>query len=213
MNLSIIGSKGSGKGTQIKHLLDKLKLISFSPGDLFRNKRTPLGRLAEKYVQRGELVPDDVVNALVAQWMTTVPPEKGVVFDGFPRTASQAMFLDEAFSDIGSKLDAVVHLDAPPEVIVDRLSGRRVCELCREEFHLASSPFKTCPSKLCEGQHLKQLPLDEPDVILILVKDFEHTIQPVLEYYTGTSRLVTIRADHPPQEVQAALLQALQPFR
>ena len=154
-----------------------------------------------------------IPNALVAQWMTTIPPEKGVIFDGSPRTASQSTFLDEMFGDIGRKLDVVVHLDAPAQVIVDRLSGRRVCGLCREEFHVASAPFETCPTKRCERQHSKRLPQDEPDVILILVKDFERTIQPVLEHYQGTGRLITVRADQLREHVQAAILQTLRPFR
>src|SRR6266850_714950 len=102
MNLSIIGTKGAGKGTQIARLVDNFNLVYFSPGTMFRDaakKKSPLGVIAERVMSRGELVPDDMVNGMVEEWLWTTSPTQSIVFDGFPRTLQQAEFLEQVFKD------------------------------------------------------------------------------------------------------------------
>ncbi|MBI2946361.1 MAG: nucleoside monophosphate kinase [Verrucomicrobia bacterium] len=216
MNLSIIGTKGAGKGTQLKRLTADFNLLSFSPGDLFRagvRQRTGLGRLAEKYVQSGQLVPDDIVDGLVTEWLSTVSPEQGIAFDGFPRTRTQTFFLEETFREMGRKLDVVLFLEVATETVMQRLFSRRVCSVCELEFHLTSHPFETCPLKKCEGQHLRQLEQDDPDVIRILTNDFRSSIGPLLDYYQQTSRLIRINGEGEVEQVHAAIIEALSAFR
>ena len=216
MNISIVGTKGAGKGTQVNRLIKDFNLLSFSPGDAFRSgvkQRTPLGVVAEKYVQRGELVPDDVVNGLVEEWIWTTSPSQGILFDGFPRTTFQSAFLEGALGDMGRKFDAVIYLEVSDEEVVKRLSGRRVCHLCREEFHVMSSPFKTCPKQKCAGQHLRHLDEDKPEVISTLVKVFQRGIEPLLKHYEETGRLISINGDGSVEEVHDAIVAAVMPFR
>lgn len=216
MNISIVGTKGAGKGTQVSRLMKDFNLLSFSPGEAFRvgvKQRTPLGMIAEKYVQRGELVPDDIVNGLVEEWIWTTTPRQGIIFDGFPRTTFQAAFLEQSMLDMSRKLDTVIYLDVTDSVAVERLSGRRVCNLCREEFHLVSSPFKTCPRKKCEGQYLRHLDEDKPEVISTLVKVFQRGIEPLLQHFEQSGRLVTVNGDGSIDQVHDAIVTAVMPFR
>ena len=216
MNLSIVGTKGAGKGTQVNRLVKDFNLLCFSPGDAFRagvKQRTPLGVVAEKYVQRGELVPDDIVNGLVEEWIWRTSPSQGIIFDGFPRTTFQAAFLEETLREMERKFDVTIYLDVSDEEVVKRLSARRVCQLCREEFHLISSPFKTCPKQKCQGEHLRHLDEDNPAVISSLVKVFQRGIEPLLKHYEQTGRLIEINGDKSMEEVHDAIVAALMPYR
>jgi adenylate kinase len=216
MNLSIVGTKGAGKGTQVGRLARVFNLVSFSTGDAFRHGmklRTQLGLVADKYVQRGELVPDDIVNGLVEEWIWTTTPSKGIIFDGFPRTTFQAAFLDETFREMGRKFDAVIYLDVSDEVVTERLSGRRVCNLCRDEFHTVYAPFKSCPKQKCAGQWLRHLDEDHPAAITALVKVFQRGIEPLLQHYEQSGRLITANGDKSIEEVHAALVSAVTPYR
>jgi adenylate kinase len=216
MNISIVGTKGAGKGTQVSRLVKDLNLLSFSTGDAFRigvKQHTPLGNVAEKYVQRGELVPDDIVNGLVEEWIWRTTPAQGIIFDGFPRTTFQAAFLEAALRDMGRKFDATIYLEVSDDEVVKRLSARRVCSLCRDEFHLIASPFKTCPKQRCEGQYLRHLDEDRPEVISTLVKVFQRGIEPLLQYYEQSGRLITINGDQDIEEVHTAIISAVMPYR
>ena len=168
MNISILGTKAAGKGTQIRRLVGNFNLVYYSPGEMFRQaakRRTSLGLLAAQVMSRGELVPDDVVNGLVQEWLWTTSPNQSIVFDGFPRTLQQAEFLDLAFKDLQRDIDAVIYLEVSDSRVVDRLSGRRICRLCLDEFHLISAPFTTCPHQKCQGEHLRPLDEDKPGVL------------------------------------------------
>jgi len=236
MNLSILGTKGAGKGTQLAKLASHLNLVPFSPGDVFRlaaKNKTALGQLAEKCILRGELVPDDIVNGMVEEWLWTTTPVQGIAFDGFPRTTFQAVFLETVFADMGRKLDAVIYIEVADTTVIERLSGRRRCRLCTEEFHLTSAPFTLCPySKCegqylkqllwkslgmprdgayskCEGQYLKQLEEDRPEVISTLVNVFQRGIQPLLEHYRKNDRLIMISGEGSAEDVHYRILQAL----
>lgn len=212
MNLSILGTKGAGKGTQIAKLSNHFNLVPFSPGESFRQaakKKTTLGQLAEKCILRGELVPDDIVNGMVEEWLWTTSPVQGIAFDGFPRTTFQAAFLENTFSDMRRKLDAVIYIEVSDDTVIERLTGRRKCRLCAEEFHIASAPFTFCPYSKCEGQYLKQLEEDQPDVIRTLVHIFRTGIQPLLDHYRQAGLLVTLDGEGSADEVHAKILKVL----
>lgn len=216
MNISIVGTKGAGKGTQVARLAKDFNLLNFSTGDALRAgvvERTPLGKIAEKYVQRGEMVPDDIVNGLVEEWIWTTSPDQGIIFDGFPRTTYQAAFLEHTLEEMGRKFDVSVYIDVSDEQVVKRLSERRVCHQCRAEFHLVSDPFGTCPRKKCNGEFLRHLEEDQPQVIATLVKMFQRGIEPLLQHYETSGRLIEIGGDGSIEEVHDAIVQALMPYR
>jgi adenylate kinase len=215
MNLSIVGTKGAGKGTQIARLVTHLNLVHFAPGELCRHavkKKTPLGQIAEKHILRGELVPDDIINGMVEEWLWTTSPVQNIAFDGFPRTTYQVTFLEATFKDLGRKLDALVYLDVSDETVIERLSARRRCRVCAEEFHLTSAPFRVCPYSKCEGQYLKQLDEDQPEVISTLMNIFRRGIQPLLDHYEKTDQLVIVSGEGSAEEVHGAIIAAVSRF-
>ena len=216
MNLSIVGTKGAGKGTQARWLASEFNLVAFSSGDAFRagvKRRSPLGIAAESYIQRGELVPDEIVNELIEEWIWTTTPAQGIIFDGFPRTTAQAAYLERAFRDMGRRFDATIHLQVADEEVIKRLNGRRVCEVCREEFHLTSAPFNGCPNQKCEGQHLRRLAEDDPASIGALVKEFRRGIEPLLQHYQQAGSLIVIDGDGSALEVHVAIVSAVASYR
>lgn len=216
MNLSILGKKAAGKGTQIRLLVDNFHLVYYSPGEMFRQaakKRTPLGLIAERVMNRGELVPDDMVNGLVEEWLWTTSPNQSIIFDGFPRTLPQAEFLDRAFKDLQRDLDTVIYLEVADKTVVERLSGRRICRLCLDEFHLVSAPFTTCPYKKCQGEHLRPFDEDKPEVVLELVNAFKIDIQPLLDFYGNRRKLLPVDGEGDIETVHDRLVNVILPFR
>ena len=130
-NLIMLGAPGSGKGTRAVALCEVLDIVQVATGDLFRNNLkngTPLGRLAKSYMDKGELVPDDVTAAMVKDRLSQPDTQKGFVLDGFPRTIKQAEMLDKMLAEMNREITAVIYLDVPDEEIVKRISGRLVCE-------------------------------------------------------------------------------------
>jgi adenylate kinase len=216
MNIAIVGPKAAGKGTQISKLRESFNLLYFSPSQMFRDglkKRTQLGLAAESYMSRGELVPDDYVNSMLEEWLWKSSPQQGIVFDGYPRTTYQAEFLERSFQDMGRTFDALISLEASEDVISKRLEGRRACFVCKEEFHIVSAPFATCPYKKCEGQYLKALPEDEPSVVFNLVHSFKRGMQPLFDFYRNRQKLIVINSEGDPDQVQKAILAAVVGFR
>ena len=216
MNVSILGTKAAGKGTQIRLLVDNLDLVYYSPGEMFRQaakRRTSLGLLAEQVMNRGELVADDVVNGLVQEWLWTTSPNQSIIFDGFPRTLQQAEFLDLAFKDLQRDLDAVIYLEVSDDTVVERLSGRRSCGVCLDEFHVVSAPFTTCPHQKCQGEHLQPFDQDKPEAVLALVNAFKSDIQPILDFYGNRRKLLRVDGEGNADTVHDRLVKAILPFR
>jgi adenylate kinase len=212
MNIALIGPSGAGKGTQIDRLISRFGLVHFCPGNLFREhikKRTALGILSQKYISRAQLVPDDVVDAMVEEWLWLTDPNQGVVFDGFPRTADQAIFLEKVFKEVGRELDAVILMNASVELVLKRLTGRRLCTVCHEQFHDTTAPFRTCPYDKCKGEHLHQRDEDKPESIIARHKAFEADLKLLIERYQGSRKFIQIDATGDADQIHEGIVAML----
>ena len=213
MNIALIGPSGGGKGTHIRRLSAEFGLFPLSTGSLFREnlqRNSALGILARNYIAQGELVPDEVVDAMIEECLGKITPDRGVIFDGFPRTVRQAKFLDEFFAQAGRQLDAIVYLEVPDAEIVRRLSGRLTCQLCQAPFHSDLSPFKSCPEGRCEGEHLYHRDDDNPALISNRMRAFHRVTGNLVEYYYSSGRIPILIDGHRPEaEVGHSLQDAL----
>ncbi|HEX5033071.1 MAG TPA: adenylate kinase, partial [bacterium] len=151
MILILLGAPGAGKGTQAKLLQEKLKIPQISTGDMLRaakQAKTPLGLEAEKFMNAGKLVPDEVVIGLIRERLKDADTQNGFILDGFPRTVAQAEALGQLLGGLGRKLDVVLNLEVPEQELVERLTGRRACPQCGAGYHLKFSPPKS--DEICD---------------------------------------------------------------
>jgi adenylate kinase len=182
----LIGPPGAGKGTQARYVGEALGVPRVASGDLLREHRqrgTPLGATARAYMDQGELVPDELVVQMVIERLARPDAARGVLLDGFPRTLAQARALDDELAERGGGVTDALFLDVPIDVLVERLSGRRICIGCQGTFHVALQPLPfdgTCPH--C-GDHLVQRPDDVPSVVTRRVSVYQEQTSPVLDYY------------------------------
>lgn len=215
MNIILLGAPGSGKGTQAARLQSSLGLTHIASGDLFRynlNNQTELGMIAKSYMDRGELVPDDLTVKMVLQRMMQPDVRGGLLLDGFPRTVPQAEALDSALNDIGQKVDGVIHLFVDPEVLVERVGGRLICRKCQRTFHITNNPFTTCPTNECQGEHLYQREDDRPDTVRKRIETYNTQTAPLVERYRARGLLVSISGDQEIDKVTEAILTAVRQF-
>lgn len=209
MIVVFLGPPGSGKGTQAKKLSQELGLIHISTGDLLREavrKQTELGMKAKEYMDRGELVPDELMIALIEEVM---PAEGGFILDGFPRTIAQAIALEEMLSRYGREVNKVVFFDLSEEVVVDRLSGRLVCPQCGAVYHIRYNPPKeegVC--NLC-GSKLVQREDDKEEVVRKRYRVYVEQTRPLVEFYLQRNKLIRLDATKDIEEVNRTLLEVL----
>lgn len=211
MRIVLFGPPGAGKGTQASLLTDKYGAAHISTGDILREavaKKTEVGLKAKTYMDKGELVPDDVVIAIAKDKLAGLGDE-GFIFDGFPRTIAQAKALDEALKELGKPLTAVVNLQVDEEELVRRLSGRRVCPGCGEPYHIDSKPSKIEGKCDACGGELVHRADDRPDAIRNRLKVYNDQTSPVLGYYDGTGILKNIPATGGIQEILDRIVRAL----
>jgi len=204
----LLGPPGSGKGTQAAHVRDALNLPHVASGDLFRhhlNNQTELGLKARTYMDRGDLVPDDITIAMVMERLSQPDCAGGALLDGFPRTLPQAEALDQALAAKGHKISIVPLIAVPDEVIVERLSGRIICRECQATFHKTFNPFQTCPHGKCEGEHLYQRDDDKPETVRSRLEVFWAQTSPLVDYYRGKGVLVEVNGDQTMEAVEAEL--------
>ena len=186
MRLVFFGPPGAGKGTQAKRLIEERRLPQISTGDLLRANRaqkTPLGVEAQKFMDQGLLVPDELVIGMVDERLSDKDCEPGYVLDGFPRTVPQAVALDELLSRRGSSIDKVLFLKVPDELIVERIVGRRSCKSCGAVFHVSFSP--PIEEGVCDscGSALSQRADDTEDKVRVRLNEYAHNTAPVAAYY------------------------------
>jgi adenylate kinase len=195
LNLVIFGPPGAGKGTQSAAIKDTLELFHLSTGDMLREaikNGTPTGLLAKQYTEKGALVPDEVVIKVVDEKVASLPKDKGVLFDGFPRTLPQAKALDEVLESNGRKTDGVININVPDAEIISRLTGRRMCIPCNLIYHVTGKPPKQ--EGVCDscGQPITQRKDDTEEVILNRLKTYHAETAPVLDYYRAKGLLKDI---------------------
>lgn len=206
MKLIFLGPPGAGKGTQALGVSSSLNIPHISTGDMFRSaikNETPTGLEAKRYMDAGQLVPDSVVIAMVKERLAMDDCANGYLLDGFPRTVEQA----EALKDIAEP-DAVVNIDVPDELLMDRLTGRRVCPKCAGTFHISKLADPTiCP--VC-GDTLIHRNDDKPETIANRLSVYHAQTAPLIGYYTDNGKIRTIPGDKKPEDVQKAILSALE---
>ena len=200
MNIIMLGAQGTGKGTVAGLISEQTGLPQISTGDIFRkniSEKTPLGVEADKYISKGNLVPDDITVPMVEDRLTWDDAKNGVILDGFPRTIEQAEKLDKILAKKGEKIDLVINLVTPKEEIIDRMLTRRVCtnQDCKASYNIKLHP----PVKegICDkcGSPLKQRADDsDPEAIKRRLEIYEEKTSPLVEYYKekGVLRTETV---------------------
>ena len=195
MNLIFLGPPGAGKGTQAVKIVEKYGVPHISTGDIFRENiknGTELGKKAQEYMNRGELVPDDLVIDLATSRLLQPDCENGFLLDGFPRTVYQAEKLDEFLSEHGSKIDVVLDIAVEKEELITRLTGRRVCKLCGASFHVVNIPPKQ--DGICDycGGELIQRADDNIETVTNRIDVYESQTMPLIEYYEKAGNIAHI---------------------
>lgn len=214
MRLVLFGPPGAGKGTQAKRLQEKLGVPQLSTGDMLRAAAasgTEMGRKAATLMQAGQLVPDDVVVALIAERMDQPDAARGFILDGFPRTLAQAEALDRMLASRGSSLDKVIEIAVDPETVVGRISGRFSCRACGAGYHERFSLPRTagvCDS--CGGTAFVRRDDDREEIVRARLSAYAAQTAPVLPYYAAQGRLVRVNGDQDIDIVTAEITRVLE---
>lgn len=195
MKVIMLGAPGAGKGTQAKKLSAQYSIPHISTGDIFRaniKKETELGVKAKEFMDKGLLVPDELVVDIVADRIKEDDCTKGFILDGFPRTIPQAKALDAALKGMDTAVDFAINVDVPDEVIVDRMSGRRSCLKCGGTYHLKYMPTKV--EGICDncGAKLVLRDDDQPETVLKRLSVYHAQTRPLIDYFEGKGVLVSV---------------------
>lgn len=205
----MLGAPGAGKGTQAKQLSEKLGLTHVSSGDLFRENiknETELGKLASSYMEKGELVPDDVTISMVKDRLSRPDCAKGAILDGFPRTVAQAKALDAMLAELGYQIGLVPYIQVPEAVLMERLTGRWTCRENGHIFHTLFNPPKQPGICDLDGSELYQRPDDKPETVQNRIRVYFNQTAPLIEYYRETGVLKEINGDQEIEKVNQDLL-------
>jgi adenylate kinase len=216
MHVILMGAQGAGKGTQASRVAPKLGLVHLSTGELFRESMasgSELGLRIKDIYDRGELIPDDLTLSLVdgrLNEIATLEGAKGALFDGFPRTLTQAIGLDEMLGARDEQLRAVIEIKVPLEVLIQRLTGRRVCPNCGAVYHLEHDPPKI--DGICDrcGSALIQRADDQPEPIKRRLALYYELTAPLLDYYRERGLLVEVNGNRPMDEVTGDIIRAVE---
>ncbi len=212
MNIILMGPPGAGKGTQAKLIIAEHNLPHISTGDMFREaikNKTPLGVIAAKYINDGHLVPDDVTIGLVKERLSQDDCAKGYILDGFPRTIPQAEALSKLTKEINRPISAVINIDTPKEMLVERIGGRRVCKVCGTPYHIVTR--KPRVEGVCDkcGGELIQRADDNEEALTVRLNIYLKDTAPILDYYEKEGLLHTfdgsIGADKLQREINKLL--------
>ena len=208
----LLGPPGSGKGTQAARLRELLGLPHIASGDLFRENlknQTELGLKAKAYMDRGALVPDDLTIAMVMDRLSRPDCAQGALLDGFPRTIAQAEALDQALAEQGVIISVVPYIAVPDEVLIERISGRRICRTCGESYHIQFNPPQN--SGICDhdGGELYQREDDRPETVRARLRVYHEQTSPLINYYRQRGVLVEINGNQSIDAVSADLQAAV----
>jgi adenylate kinase len=212
VNIILIGAQGSGKGTQAELLEQALGVPHVASGDLFRkaiDEKTDLGLRAKTYLDRGELVPDDLTVAMVLSRLAEPDCRPGVILDGFPRTVAQAQVLDKGLQDVGRQIDLVIYLNVPREVLLRRLSGRYICRANQHVYNVYTHPPKVAGVCDLDGSELYQRSDDTGEAVQRRLDIFFNETIRLLDYYGGQHKLREVDGNQSIDQVQEALLRTI----
>jgi adenylate kinase len=212
MYIVMLGPPGAGKGTQAKKIAQKMDLMHVSTGDLFRENlknETDLGKLAQDYMNKGELVPDDVTVRMVEARLARPDCEQGAVLDGFPRTPDQAAALDNLLEKLCSKVNVVPYIKVPDEVLVERLSGRWMSQSGRV-YHAKYNPPKVKWIDDVDGSPLYQREDDKPETVRHRIEVYNEQTAPLIAYYKDKGILVEIDGTQAIEDVTEDIMKAIE---
>jgi len=213
VNVIFLGPNGAGKGTQAKLLQEREGLPQVSTGDILRRAMadpdSPLGTTARRFINRGELVPDDVMIEIIEARLREPDTTRGFVLDGFPRTIAQARALDDLLQAAGHAVDAVVYFEARPDTIVRRLSGRRLCRAAGHIYHVEFQPPVVEGRCDIDGSELYQREDDREETVRHRLSVYRRRTEPLVDYYRSRGILETIDAEADVEEVYRALTEIL----
>ncbi len=208
MNVVLLGPPGAGKGTQAERVAKSCGFPHISTGDMLRDavaKGTELGKLAKGYMEKGELVPDEVIIGIVKERLLEPDAEKGFILDGFPRTLEQAIALENELSALGRKIDFAVNIEVSDEEVVRRISGRRICRSCGRPYHVEFNPPKA--DGICDvcGGELYRRADDEPEAVRRRLEVYHAQTAPLVDFYGQRGLLVGVDGARPVEEVSSEI--------
>ncbi len=208
MRVAFLGPPGAGKGTQARELAREWGVPHVATGDMLRDAAaagTPLGREAKGYMDKGALVPDDVIIRMIAERLRRPDAGRGFLLDGFPRTIAQAEGLEHLLKDLGQPLERVVYFDVSEPELLRRLTGRRVCRACQTAFHLVSAPPTT--AGVCDrcGGQLYQREDDSEATVRHRLGVYARQTAPLLDWYRGRGLLVSVPGEGPIETIRGAI--------
>ncbi|GAX03855.1 adenylate kinase [Secundilactobacillus pentosiphilus] len=199
MNLILMGLPGAGKGTQAQKIVEDFDIQHISTGDIFREamkNETEMGLAAKKFIDKGELVPDEVTNGIVKERLAQDDVANGYMLDGYPRTIDQAEALDQFGAELGRNVDAVINIHVEPNVLIERLSGRYICRTCGATYHKIYNPTKvpgTCD--VCGGHDFYQREDDKPETVKNRLDVNMKSNTPLVDFYQKKNLLHTVDGD------------------
>jgi adenylate kinase len=209
----LLGPPGAGKGTQADIISEKMGLVHISSGDIFREnlkQQTELGKLAQGFMTRGELVPDDVTIAMIRERLARPDCANGALLDGFPRTPAQADALAEMLAAWGRKINNVLYISVQPEALIERLGGRWTCRAQNHVYHQKYNPPQTAGVCDLDGSELYQREDDKPATVENRIRVYLAQTSPLIEYYRQVGLLTELDGTQPIEQVTAQLLAAIE---
>ncbi len=212
----LLGPPGAGKGTQAEIIAGKYRIAHISSGDLFReniSNQTKLGMEAKSFMDRGELVPDDVTIGMVKDRLQKPDCSKGALLDGFPRTPAQAEALDKILSELKGKIAIVPFITVPEEILIDRLGGRLTCRAAGHVYHMKFHPPKVAGICDLDGSELYQREDDKAETVKNRIAVYTRQTAPLIEYYTKKGLLEEIDGSLPKERVTEQLIAAIDRIR
>ena len=213
MKIIMLGAPGAGKGTQAKKVAKKYNIPHISTGDIFRaniKEGTELGKRAKEYMDKGELVPDDITIGMLLDRIHKADCKNGFVLDGFPRTIPQAKSLSEALSKLNEKIDYAINIDVPDDSIITRMSGRRACLSCGSTYHIKYSAPKK--ENICDncGSELVIRDDDKPETVKKRLDVYHKQTQPLIDYYDNENILANVDGTKDMEEVFLDIIAVLE---
>ena len=213
MNIFIMGAPGSGKGTFSSKIKEEYNLNHISTGDIFRaniSQGTELGLQAKAYAEQGKLVPDEITNKMVKDYLATLSDKKnGYLLDGYPRTLDQAKAFEEMTDGTDLAVDVILAMDVPTDVLTRRITGRRTCKDCGEIYNIYSKPTKV--EGVCDrcGGELTQRKDDNEESLKVRLDEYSNNTEPVIDYYEKKNMVSHINADASMDEIWSRVKEAL----